>query len=88
VGWLAIVPRILPVISMAVGMVERMATAKKGKDKQDEAVTIVTQFAPLIGGGLDLLLPEDDVQKALRDLIDAVVRLQNAARDARAKRAA
>lgn len=88
-GWLAVLPKLMPVITLAVGTVERMANGKKGKEKQDEALTLVTQFAPLLGGGLDLdLLLDDEVQKALRALIDDVVKLHNAARDARQKRAA
>lgn len=88
-GWLAIIPKMMPLISLAVGTVERMAGAKKGKEKQDEAVNIVTEFAPLLGGALSLnLLLDPEFQKALRDLIDAVVRLHNVAQEAREKRAA
>jgi hypothetical protein len=87
-GWLTVLPKLLPVITMAIGAVERMSS-KKGRDKQDEAVSMVAQFAPLLGGGLDLdMLLDPDVEKAVREYIDATVNLQNKARDARAKRLA
>jgi hypothetical protein len=86
--WLAAIPKLLPVITLAVGLVERLAGGKKGKDKQDEAVNVTTQLGAILGG-LDLeLLLDPEVQKAIRDVIDAVVKIQNAARDARARRAA
>jgi len=87
-AWLAAIPKLMPLITTAIGLVERLAGGKKGKDKQDEAVTVVSQLAPMMGG-LDLdLMFDNDVQDAVRKVIDAVVNLQNKARDARAKRAA
>jgi len=86
--WLAAIPKLIPLITTAIGMVERLATGRKGKEKQDEAATVVSNLAPLIGG-VDLeMMFDNDVQDAIRKVIDAVVNLQNKARDARAKRAA
>lgn len=86
---LAALPKFLPMVVSVIGSMERILGPKKGKEKQAEATSILSTVAPFLGGGLDFdTFMDDDVQKALRNLIDAIVGFLNALRDHRAKRAA
>lgn len=69
--------KLIPVIVTAVKLVEGMLS-KKGKEKQDAAVLLVGEIIPLIEGSIEKeLLNEQTVQSALRDTIDAIVKLMN-----------
>lgn len=86
-NWLTGVAKLIPLIVTAVGAVERL-TSKKGKEKQDAAVTMIGDVLPLIEGAIGRdVVNEADVQTALRKVIDAVVALNNVVRDVVARRA-
>ena len=76
-GWISLGLKLLPYIVEAVQWVEKFVTAK-GQYKQDAAVYMVKATLGLVehGTGKDLL-DDDDVEKATREVIDAVVALQN-----------
>ena len=77
VGWINIGMKLLPYIVEAVKWVEQFITTK-GKYKQDAAVYMVKSILGVAEVGTDRdLLDDDDVEKATRDVIDAVVSLQN-----------
>jgi hypothetical protein len=88
-NWVTGALKLLPLIVSAVSLIERMAGAKSGKEKQDEAIAMVGEFVPLVEGtiGRDVV-NESSVQDAIRKVIDAVVALQNVVRDVMAQRAA
>ena len=86
--WVTGVLKLFPLIITAVTAVERSVTAKKGKEKQDEAIALIGDVVPLIEGSLGRdVVNEAEVQSAIRKVIDAVVALQNVVRDVVAKRA-
>ena len=76
-GWITLGMKLLPYIVEAVSWVEKFVKAK-GKYKQDAAVYMVKATLGLVetGSGRDLL-DDEDVEKATRKVIDAVVALQN-----------
>lgn len=76
-GWITLGIKLLPYIVEAVHWVEKFITAK-GQRKQDAAVYMVKATLGLVesGAGRDLL-DDEDVEKATREVIDAVVALQN-----------
>lgn len=77
--WVDLVFRVIPYIVAAVAGVERILTGAPGKQKQDAAVELVGTMLEAIEGIVRKdLLENDEVQKALRAAIDAVVALQNA----------
>ena len=85
--WITGVVKLLPLIMAAVHAVERMS-GKKGKDKQDEAISLVGDLVPLVEASIGRdVVNENDVQGAIRKVIDAVVALQNVVRDVVARRA-
>lgn len=85
--WIAVALKLVPLIVAAVNAVERMAGAKKGQDKQDEAILLVGDLLPVIEASIGRdLVNEAEVQGALRKVIDAVVALQNVIRDVVGKR--
>jgi hypothetical protein len=76
-GWINIGMKLLPYIVEAVKWVEQFITTK-GKYKQDAAVYMVKSILGVAEVGTDRdLLDDDDVEQATRDVIDAVVSLQN-----------
>jgi hypothetical protein len=85
-GILMLVLRLVPTILTAVATVERLvADNVKGKQKQDAALELVQSIAadtPDVFGGLDLT--QEDTAVAVRGIIDAVVRLQNVTKKAKA----
>lgn len=86
-AWIANVTKIIPLVIAAVGLVEKLAGAAKGKEKQDAALAAVADLIPAIEGAIGRDVVNDPlVQAALRQCIDAVVAVQNAVRDANAKR--
>ena len=87
--WITGALKLIPLIITAVSAIERVASAKKGKEKQDEAIAMVGDLVPLIEGSIGRdVVNEKDVQDAIRKVIDAVVALQNVVRDVVARRAA
>jgi hypothetical protein len=94
-GWVAGFTKLMPLIGAAINLVEDITSRTKGRDgkiesrdKQESAMRAITTVAPLLGGvDLDTMF-DPKVLEALRKLIDAFVEFMNAARDARAKRAA
>lgn len=78
-GWLQLALQLLPLIAGAVRAVEKLATGKRGKEKQDAAVETVRVMLGLTEAltGQDIM-KDEDVEKAVRDLIDAIVAVENA----------
>ena len=76
-GWLSLGLKLLPFIVEAVNWVEKFIAAK-GKYKQDAAVYMVKSSLAVaeVGANRDLL-NDDEVEAATRQVIDAVVALQN-----------
>lgn len=70
--------RLMSYVLGAVHIVETIAIAIKGKQKQDAAVDAVRVMLPVVEGvaGKDLL-NDKAVEDAIRGAIDAVVALQN-----------
>ncbi|MEQ1726754.1 MAG: hypothetical protein ABL982_00120 [Vicinamibacterales bacterium] len=78
----------MPMIVAVVNAIEDLATAKKGREKQDVAVTMIGTMLPTIEAGIGRDVIDDElVQKALRNAIDTIVALQNIVSDVKAKRA-
>ena len=76
--WIAFGTKLIPLIIMAVQAVEKLVTAKKGKDKQDAAADLVGTWLSALEAGLDRdVLDDAAVQVAMRAVIDAYVSLQN-----------
>jgi hypothetical protein len=76
-GWIALGAKLLPFIVEAVSWVEKFIT-QKGRQKQDAAVYMVKSALNLVERGVNKdLLDDDDVEAATREVIDAVVALQN-----------
>jgi hypothetical protein len=76
-GWLSIGMKLLPYIVEAVKWVEKFVSTK-GKYKQDAAVYMVKSILGVAEVGTDRdLLDDEAVEKATREVIDAVVALQN-----------
>jgi len=75
--WFEIGMKLFPFIVEAVSWVEKFVKAK-GKYKQDAAVYMVKATLGLVetGAGKDLL-DDEDVEKATREVIDAIVALNN-----------
>jgi len=78
-NWIAQTARLVPLIVVAVHAVETIATLARGRSKQEAAVEAVHAglAAAELGLGRDLL-NDDDVDEAVRCLVDAYVALQNA----------
>ena len=76
--WIALGSKLVPYIVIAVQAVEKLAAAKKGKEKQDAAVEVLGTGLEALEAGLNKdLLDNAEVQKAVRAAIDAYVHLQN-----------
>ena len=75
--WFEMGMKLFPLIDEAVNWVEKFVKAK-GKYKQDAAVYMVKATLGLVetGAGKDLL-DDADVEKATREVIDAIVALNN-----------
>lgn len=75
--WILFANKLVPLIWQAVELVERLSKGK-GRQKQDEAVTLVGVFLELTEGivGRDLM-NDAEIQAATREAIDAIVKLQN-----------
>lgn len=87
--WITGALKLFPLIVSAVSAVEKFGDAKKGKEKQDAAIDLVGDLAPILEAGVGRdVINEADVQSAIRKVIDAVVALQNVVRDVVARRAA
>lgn len=86
-NWITGAIKLVPLVLTAVDTVERLTTAKKGRDKQDAAVDLVGQLVPMVEATIDReVVNEASVQDALRKVIDAIVALLNVVRDVQAKR--
>ena len=80
-GFLAIGLKLLPYIVSAVEAVERLIKSK-GAEKEDAAVGMVHAILKTVEHGADRdLLNDEDVNRATRDVMKAVVSLQNVIRD-------
>jgi hypothetical protein len=86
IAWLGMGIKLLPYIVEAVRWVEKFITTK-GKYKQDAAVYMVKSILGVAEVGTDRdLLDDEAVEKATREVIDAVVALQNVVARFRGKR--
>ena len=75
--WVAIGLKLLPFIVEAITWVERFIM-KKGAEKQDAAVKMTLSMLGIAEEAMDKDIMDDgDVEKATRNVIDAVVALQN-----------
>ena len=76
--WIQIGLKLLPYIVSAVQSIERFFTTGKGKAKEDAAVATVHGILEMVeaGAGKDLL-DNDKVQEAVRNVMKAVVSLEN-----------
>ena len=76
-NWLSIGLKIVPYIFGAVSAVERFLTAK-GVTKEDAAVAMTHAILQAAEAGADRdLLNDADVNKATREVMQAIVALQN-----------
>lgn len=76
--WISLGVRLFPYIAMAVQAVEKLAGARRGKDKQDAAIEVLGASLEALDAGLGKdIFERAEVQAALRALIDAYVQLQN-----------
>jgi len=82
-GWVSMGMKLLPYIVEAVRWVEKFITTK-GQYKQDAAIYMVKSILGVAEVGADRdLLNDEAVEKATREVIDAVVALQNVIESAR-----
>ncbi len=87
-NWVTGALKLIPLIIAAVGAIERIASAKKSRETQDEAIALVGDLVPLVEASIGRdVINESSVQDAIRKVIDAVVSLQNVVRDVTARRA-
>ena len=76
-GWLSLGLKLLPWIVEAVQWVEKFISAK-GSRKQDAAVYMIKSFVGVAESATARnLLDDDEVEAATRQVINAVVALQN-----------
>jgi len=76
-SWLSRAVTLWPLIIGAVHAVEAVALAISGKEKQNAAVAAVRAMLGAVEGGLGRdLLNDQDVERAVRGMIDAYVSLQ------------
>jgi hypothetical protein len=76
-GWLTIGLKLFPLITEAIGWVEKFVT-RKGRHKQDAAVYMVKSALGVVEAGFSRdILNDSQVEDATRKVIDAVVALQN-----------
>ncbi|MCR4342144.1 MAG: hypothetical protein NUW01_19885 [Gemmatimonadaceae bacterium] len=76
--WLPIALRLIPLIFGAVNAVEHFLSNRHGPDKQNAAVDMVSAFLIATEGAVGRdLLNDNDVRIATKEVIDAVVALQN-----------
>tara|TARA_R110002020_G_scaffold221767_5_gene429943 strand:+ start:293 stop:559 length:267 start_codon:yes stop_codon:yes gene_type:complete len=77
-GFLAIGLKLLPYIVSAVEAVERLLRSKGSEDKEDAAIGMVHAILMTVEKGMDRdLLNDNDVNIATREVMRAVVALQN-----------
>lgn len=80
--------KILPHIGTAVAAVQAMKGNAPGHEKQDAAVDLVKLTVQQIEGAIESDILDDElVEAAVRESIDAAVKLANVVNDARARRA-
>ena len=80
--WLQIGMKLLPDIVSAVKSVERFFTSGKGKAKEDAAIASVAGILDIVEIGTDReILYDEKVADAVRDVMRAVVSLQNIIED-------
>ena len=76
-GWITLGMKLLPYIVSAVEAVERLIRTK-GEEKENAAVGMVHAILQTVEAGTDRdLLNNEDVNRATRDVMRAVVSLQN-----------
>ena len=75
--WVSIGLKLLPFIVEAINWVEKFIM-KKGVEKQDAAVRMTLSMLGIAEEAMDKdIMNDSDVEKATRNVIDAVVALQN-----------
>lgn len=79
----ALFPKVLSVVGAAVGIVEQFKGDKKGVEKQTAAVGLIGVLGGLLEGFDIRWLRDGEVLEAVKGLIDAVVRFQNAVEKAK-----
>lgn len=76
-------PKLLPLIMTAIDMVERFIKAK-GKAKQDAAMQMIDTLIVNLESPLEReVINQDHVKSGVKNVIDAIVALQNAIESAR-----
>ena len=77
-AWISLGMKLVPLIAFAVKSVERFIKEPKGQAKEDAAVEMVKAMLEAVeaGAGKDIL-DDGDVQDATRDVMRAIVKLQN-----------
>ena len=82
--WLQIGLKLLPYIVSAVSSIERFFTSGKGKAKEDAAVATVSSILEAVeeNAGADLI-DNEQIQDAVRKVMQAVVSLQNIIQEVR-----
>lgn len=77
-AWLGIGLRLLPYVVGAVKAVEEFVTAVKGRPKEDAAVGMVHAVLQAVEAGADRdMLNDEAVNRAVREVMQAIVKLQN-----------
>jgi hypothetical protein len=78
-GWLSIGMKLLPYIVSCVSSIEQFFKGdQRGEDKENAAVGMVHAILQTVEAGADRdLLNDEDVNRATRDVMRAVVSLQN-----------
>jgi hypothetical protein len=79
VGWISIGLKLLPYIVSCVGAVEQfLKGGQRGEEKESAAIGMVHAILQTVEVGADRdLLNDSDVNKATREVMQAVVALQN-----------
>lgn len=86
-GWIQAVIKIIPLIVGAVHAVEKIAGAKKGKEKQDAAIEAIGAMINALELSFNKeLMDVPEFQELIRKLIDDYVAVQNFAKEFQSKK--
>lgn len=86
-GWIQTVVKIIPLIVGAVHAVEKIAGAKKGKEKQDAAIEAIGAMISALELSFNKeLMDVPEFQELVRKLIDDYVAVQNFAKEFQSKK--
>jgi|TARA_R110000824_G_scaffold132891_1_gene295444 hypothetical protein len=83
-GWIQIGLKLLPYVVSAVNSIERFFKAGKGQAKEDAAVATVSSILETVEAGAGKeLLDNEKIQDAVRNVMKAIVSLQNIIQEVR-----